>query len=100
MLVLTKFSNPNIWTEQESLQNAQAFGLLTSYKEKLVLIGGRDPFSGVVLPLERKEAGQPGGPWGTWASLPAEITQYLSGCRRLHQVRIWYNLGDNFIVKL
>ena len=77
-------SQPNTWTEQGSLQNAQAFGLLASYKDNLVHIGGRDPFSGVSLPLESKT----GGDWGIWASLSGEITQYLSGCRRMNQERI------------
>ena len=92
MKVYTSFSShPNVWTEQESLRNAQAFGLLTSYKEKLVLIGGRDPFSGVSLPLETKELGRPWGPWGIWASLSAEIAQYLSGCKIINQERICNN---------
>ena len=77
-------SQPNTWTEQGSLQNAQAFGLLASYKDNLVHIGGRDPFSGVSLPLESKT----GGDWEIWASLSGEITQYLSGCRRMNQERI------------
>ena len=80
-----------MWTEQESLQNAQAFGLLTTYKENLVYIGGRDPFTGVVFPLETQDPGHPGGAWKTWASLAGEISQYLTGCRRIDQERIFRN---------
>ena len=89
-------SLPNIWTEQESLQNSQAFGLLASYKENLIHIGGRDPFSGIALPVETKAAGQPSGAWTILTSLTGDISQYLSGCRRIHQERIFTSVLHSY----
>ena len=86
-------SEPNVWTEQPGLQQAQALGLLTYHGSSLVYIGGRDPFSGTFLDMEILET--EGGDWRIWRGMTAEISQYLANsCLTLAEV--YTNIVYNF----